>query len=127
LKTQGNGESKLEPIISYLLIAGVSISFILLITGAVMFYRGYGRLDIILDDKTLFIHGQNFFTFLRDLFTTPQNSAVATMTAGITVLILTPYLRVIASVVYFVWEKDARYVLITAFVLAVLTISLVLH
>ncbi len=49
------------------------------------------------------------------------------MTAGVIVLMLTPYLRVVLSAAYFAWEKDAKYVLITLFVLIVLTLSLVLH
>ena len=42
-------------------------------------------------------------------------------------MILTPFVRVIVSAMYFAWKRDARYVLITAFVLVALTISLALH
>ncbi len=123
----GSGESKLETIISYLLIAGVVISFVLLIAGVVIFYRAHGTIGIIFDDPSVFIHGRNFFTFLGDIFTAPKENSVALIVLGVAVLILTPYVRVIASFVYFAWEKDARYVFITAFVLAVLTASLFLH
>jgi uncharacterized membrane protein len=43
------------------------------------------------------------------------------------VLILTPYVRMIASFFYFIWRREARYVLITALVLLVITLSLTLH
>jgi len=49
------------------------------------------------------------------------------MTLGIATLILTPFVRVIASALYFAWKRDTRYVLITAFVLVALTVSLALH
>ncbi len=54
-------------------------------------------------------------------------SAVFFITLGIVVLILTPYIRVIASVIYFGIRKDYKYVIITLFVLTALTISLYLH
>lgn len=47
---------------------------------------------------------------------------------GILVLMLTPYLRVLASMVYFAFvEKNGKYALFTAFVLSVLTYSLILR
>jgi len=49
------------------------------------------------------------------------------MTAGLVILILTPFLRVILSVFYFALKKDFKYVIITVFVLLALTISLLLH
>jgi hypothetical protein len=48
-------------------------------------------------------------------------------TPGIVILLLTPYLRVVFSVLYFSFEKDYKYALITLFVLIVLTLSLTLH
>ena len=49
------------------------------------------------------------------------------MIAGIVVLILTPFIRIIVSVVYFGREKNWKYVFITLFVLLVITLSLTLH
>jgi uncharacterized membrane protein len=43
---------------------------------------------------------------------------------GVVILILTPYVRVLMSVLYFAWEKNTKYILITLFVLLLLTISL---
>ena len=43
---------------------------------------------------------------------------------GIVVLMLTPYVRVVASVLYFGLAKNPKYLLITLFVLLVLTASL---
>lgn len=125
----GSGESKLETIISYLLIIGVITSLVLETIGIVLFYHSYGHLNILLQDRAMFIHGQNFFSFIYGLFGGEynQNSAILFMTLGIVALILTPYVRVIASALYFAWKRDAKYVVITVFVLIVLSVSLALH
>ena len=49
------------------------------------------------------------------------------MTLGITVLILTPYVRTVMSAFYFASMKDVKYLLITLFVLVILTVSLITH
>ncbi len=118
-------ESRFEEAISYLLITGVSISLILEIVGIFIFYHSYGHLDI-LEDRAMFIRGQDFFTFISDLFRGgyTQKKGMFPMVLGITLLILTPYARVILSVFYFLWKKDIKYALITIFVLIVLTFSL---
>ena len=124
----GSGESKLETTISYLLIVGVVISLFLEVIGLILFYRSYSNLNI-LENSVAFIRGENFFSFVYTLFQREnvQNSALLSMTLGLVVLILTPYVRVITSVVYFAWKKNSKYVLVTLFVLITLTISLALH
>ena len=128
-KELGSGESRLETIISYLLIIGVALSIALEIAGIAIFYSSYPNLGVLLDDKTMFIQGQDFFRFLYRLFAgeSLQNTGVFLMTLGVAALILTPFVRVIASALYFAWKRDTRYVLITAFVLVALTVSLALH
>ena len=128
MKTRGSGEFRLETIISYILITGVLVSLILTAVGLV-FYHSYGRLDILLHDPTMFLHGQGFFNFVGGLAAGQegQTRMVFFITLGIVILILTPYLRVLASVIYFGARKDLKYVLITLFVLVVLTLSLTFH
>lgn len=128
-KQLGSGETKLETTISYLLIIGVVLSITLEIAGIAIFYKSRENLDILLQDKTAFIQGRNFFSFLYQLFARgpAQNTGTFLMTLGVATLILTPFVRVIASALYFAWRRDARYVLITVFVLIALTISLALH
>ena len=123
----GSGESKLETGISYLLIGGVIVSLLLEVIGVIIFYHSYGSLAIS-RDAGMYIRGSDFFTFIREQFQKhAQGNAIQFMTAGIIVLILTPYIRLIASVLYFGWEKNIKYVLITLFVLVVVTLSLALH
>lgn len=108
--------------------ARVIISLILEIIGIVILYHSYGHLAIS-QDAGMFIQGHDFFSFIYQQFQGKHagGSAALFMTAGIIVLILTPYIRVIASVIYFGWEKNIKYVLITLFVLIVVTVSLALH
>ena len=128
-KELGSGESKLETTISYLLIVGVVLSLALEIAGIAIFYKSHGNLDILLQDKAMFIQGRDFFSFLYQIFAREpaQNTGIFLMTLGVAALILTPFVRVIASAMYFAWKRDTRYVLITAFVIIALTISLALH
>jgi len=121
-------ESKLDAGISYLLLAGVIISLLLEVAGIILLYRAQGNAAIS-QETGVFIQGHDFFsfTFQHLLNRHGEGSAIYLITAGIIVLILTPYVRVIASVVYFGWQRNLKCVLITLFVLVVVTLSLALH
>ncbi len=123
-----NAESKFERIIGYILISGGVISLFFEVAGIILYYRSYGQFKI-LEDKAVFIHGKNFFYFLVELIQGKyiQQKALWLMTLGIAILMLTPYLRVVLSVIHFSREKNVKYVLITLFVLALLTMSLALQ
>ncbi|MCR4394254.1 MAG: DUF1634 domain-containing protein [Dehalococcoidales bacterium] len=124
----GSQISRLDSVISYILIIGLVASLILIITGLIL-YCLQGNLEIQLEKPEVYIQGNNFFTFLGGLLSGSfqTNTAIFFMTLGIAVLILTPFIRVLASVFYFVVIRDAKYIAITLFVLIVLTISLALH
>jgi uncharacterized membrane protein len=125
----GSGESKLETAISYLLVAGIAASLLLIIVGLIFFYNSFGNLDISLSNSSMYIHGQNFFSFIYDLITNrlAQGKAILFVSLGIATLLLTVYARVIVSVFYFARKKDIKYTVITAFVLIAITLSLALH
>jgi uncharacterized membrane protein len=53
--------------------------------------------------------------------------AIGLMTLGIVLLILTPYIRAVLSVIYFGSRGNLKYLVITSFVLAILTVSLLIH
>jgi uncharacterized membrane protein len=128
MKIIGSGESSLETIISYLLIIGVISSLLLELVGMILFYISYSNLSIS-QDSSFFIHGINFFVFVFNQFqiSTSETLPVRMMTIGIMFLLLTPFLRVIFSAIYFAINKNTKYALITLFVLTVLVISLSLH
>ena len=127
-RTLGSGETQLETIISYVLIIGVIFSMIIISTGIALYYRTYGNVQIS-QSPAVFINGQNFFAFIINEIPHFMGSmnALTFITIGLIILILTPYVRAITSAIYFAWEKHYKYVLITLFVLIVLTISLILH
>jgi uncharacterized membrane protein len=53
--------------------------------------------------------------------------AIWTMALGTAVLILTPYARILLSVLYFLWETGSKFSFITLLVLVILTLSLATH
>ena len=122
----GSGETKLETIVSYLLIVGVSL--ILEAIGIILYYGAHGNVQIS-QNPAVFIRGMDFFAFIiyQTQHLIGSQNAILFMTLGLIILILTPYIRAISSVVYFAWGKNRSYVLITLFVLIVLTASLALH
>jgi uncharacterized membrane protein len=120
-----NPEERFDRAIGYVLITGVVISLLVEAIGILLYYLSYGHFDIS-EERTLFIHGRNYFDFLIELFQggSMDKKAVFLMSLGVVILILTPYVRVLMSVLYFAWEKNIKYILITLFVLVLLTISL---
>lgn len=121
-------ESRFEYAISYLLIAGVVTSLFLEVIGILLFRRDHGRFAIA-ESKEVLVHGRDFFHFIVSLSRGEfeGTAGLFLMTLGITVLILTPYLRVILSVFYFAWTRNIKYTLITLFVLVILSLSLAIH
>jgi uncharacterized membrane protein len=128
IRKPDDDESKLETGISYLLIIGVVLILVLEISGLVFYYL-YNKSLSVSTSPGFYIRGHDFFSFLLQELQGINigNSAILCMTAGIIVLILTPYLRVVASVIYFGWERNIKFVVITLFVLTVVTLSLALH
>lgn len=121
-------EVKLEALISYLLIIGVIVAVVLEVIGITLYYGSYGNVAYS-QAQNVYITGENFFAFvierLQNLLVT--ENALTFMTVGIIVLVLVPFVRAIASCIYFAWEKNWKYVAITLFVLIVLTVSLAFH
>src|SRR3974377_2075469 len=105
----GDGDSRLESGISYVLIIGVVTSLVLEFVGVILFYRSYGSLAIS-HERWAFLQGENFFRFLVELFSESRGDSstgasmsrsMSFITLGIAVLILTPYVRALLSVFYF--------------------------
>lgn len=121
-------QSNLENAISYLLISGVLLSLILLFIGMVLLWRKQGGLAVS-QDPSVFVQGHDFFSFIYHEVTGGgvKGLPLQLITLGVLVLLLTPYVRVILSVVFFARDRNLKYVLITIFVLIILTISLTLH
>jgi uncharacterized membrane protein len=128
MEPEGSGEARLETWLSYVLISGVLISLVVEVAGIILYYRASHSLAIS-QDSSMFIRGQNFFIFLSRLFyeTLSGITALRLMVLGVAALILTPYLRAVMSVIYFASTKNFKYLIVTLFVLAILTASLLAH
>lgn len=127
-RTGGSGETGLETGVSYVLITGVIVSLLLEVAGLLLFYGTFH--SVALDEGgTMLLRGRDFFAFSANLLSGRSDLTlpVRLLVLGIVVLILTPYVRAIVSVVYFALTRNVKYVIITLFVLAVLTVSLVAH
>jgi uncharacterized membrane protein len=124
-----SGEERLDLTISYILIIGVMASVAVEMIGILAYYHSDQNLSIVFQPDYA-MKGSNFFSYtiaaLQALFQgswTPMHI----LGLGIVLLMITPYMRVAASVIYFTLAKNVKYLMITLFVLIVLTASLLLH
>ncbi len=122
-KVQSGHHLDMESLVGYILLTGVLLSVALLVVGFVWRWVRVGNLRF-----EHAIVGMNFFEFI--LSTLQQMSSQALrprlfLNMGIAVLMLTPFVRVLASVFYFAFvEHNWKYTFFTGFVLSVLTYSL---
>jgi uncharacterized membrane protein len=113
----------MESVIGYILLGGVSLS-VALITGGLAWHWGTtGQLQFEYS-----IGGMDLVRFvssdLQQLVASPMHPRYL-INLGIAVLILTPYVRILASVLYFAFvARNWKYALFTASVLSALTYSL---
>lgn len=120
------GQAKMDLLVGYLLLAGVGLSIALIVVGLAwrLILTGHFSLDYK-------IAGMNLFEFLVLEIRTAASGQLRPRTlidAGIAVLMLTPYVRVVASMFYFMIAlKNWKYTLFTGIVLGVLTFSLFLR
>jgi uncharacterized membrane protein len=122
-------EEMLELAISYILIVGVVVSIVIEMVGMLSYY--YANRDLSVAFRPEFaLQGHDFFTYSESTFRVVRVSSwspLQILSLGLVLLMLTPYIRVVASVIYFGWVKNVKYLSITLFVLIILTASLLLH
>ena len=116
----------MDTVVGSILLVGILLSLTLIVAGLVWHWALVGHLQF---DYT--VTGVNLFQFVladaRRLAAGTIQPQVAIST-GVAVLMLTPYVRVLASMLYFALiEHNWKYTLFTGFVLAVLTYSLFLR
>lgn len=116
----------MEGLVGYILLAGVLVSMALVATGVTWRWiaTGHAAFDYS-------ITGMNVFEFVLTDIRQVADHAVRPrllVNLGIAVLMLTPYARVLASMLYFVLvERNGKYAVFTGFVFSVLTYSLFLR
>jgi len=115
--------------ISWILRIGVVLSVLFEASGLLLDYLQTGSASLGFSDQSIWrVRGGNFFDFAL----TTVRSALTGLTSvelvslGIVTLMLTPYFRIIAAVVYYGVEKDWKYVAITFFVFSVITAALII-
>jgi len=115
----------MDAIVGYVLLVGVLSSLTLLAAGLVWRWSASGaRFDYDLAGTTVF---QLLATDVRQLAAGAWRPRLL-VNLGLAALLLTPYTRVVASMLYFALvERDRKYVAFTAFVLVMLTYSLFLR
>jgi uncharacterized membrane protein len=115
----------MDTIIGVTLQVGVTLSLVLIATGLVWHRLKWGTFEWQLDYE---LPATTVFGFLvADVEQATGEPARPRMLVnlGIAALILTPYVRVLMSMLYFVFvERNAKYAVFTAFVLAMLTYGL---
>jgi uncharacterized membrane protein len=124
------GETKqefdMDAVVGYILLIGVLISLVLVMAALVWRWRNTHTLSF--DYK---ITGMNLFELVLAEIRLGLRGALRPrllMSLGIAMLMLTPYIRVMASMVYFMaWLKNWKYSVFTAIVLLTLTYSLFLR
>jgi len=125
-KAQRNYSFDMESLVGYIHLTGVLLSVVLLMVGFVWRWVRVGNLQFEHS-----IVGMNFFEFILSSLRQIASQAFRPrlfLNMGIAVLMLTPFVRVLASVFYFAFaEHNRKYTLFTGFVLAVLTYSLFLR
>lgn len=118
--------NSMDTLVGYILLIGVLISGLLIAAGSVWNWVIHHTLT-----TQFSISGESYFSFLqsnlRQLFSGAVQPQLL-ISLGIVTLMLTPYLRVAASVIYFAAAaRNWKYTLFTLFVFSVLTYSLFLR
>ena len=119
-------EARMDVLVSYVLLTGVVTSVILVVLGLAWHWLNTGQLGV--DYR---ISGMNLFEFVIDDLRQVTSAEVRPrllVSHGIAALMLTPFVRVLASLLFFAFaEHNRKYVVFTGFVLSVLTFSLFLR
>jgi len=125
-KTKRDHHFDMEILIGYILLGGVLLSVALIVIGFVWRWVRSGNLQF-----QYTVAGMNFFEFVLSSFRQMASHELrprVLVNMGIAVLMLTPFVRVLASVFYFALvDRNWKYTLFTGFVLSVLTYSLFLR
>jgi uncharacterized membrane protein len=116
----------MESVVSYILMGGVVLSVVMIGVGIAWHRVATGQLQIEYS-----IAGMNLFQFAMSDEAGLASKSIQPrllISTGIAVLMLTPYVRVLASFFYFLFgEQNWKYSFFTGFVFTVLTYALLLH
>jgi uncharacterized membrane protein len=119
-------EFDMDLLVGYILLIGVLLSLALVVAALIWKWKLTGNVEF--DYK---LSGMNFFQLTVNELGLAAHDVVRPrllLSLGILMLMLTPFIRVLVSMLYFmIGLKNWKYTLFTAFVLATLTYSLFLR
>lgn len=116
----------MELLVGYILLGGVLTSAIVMSAGLAWHWATSGRVEMKSPMAGMDL-AQVFATFFQQAASGALQPRLL-IHLGLAVLLLTPYLRVGVSALYFaVVERNVKYTVFTGFVFAVLTYSLFIH
>ena len=122
----GPSAQRMETLVGYILLVGVIATVILVSSGLLWYWLMTGSLQL-----NYTIAGMNLFEFAAAELGQAAGGMIRPrllVSLGIVVLLLTPYLRVAASFLYFALvARDGKYAVFTGIVWSVLTYSLFLR
>ncbi len=116
--------SRLEALLGLVLLVGVSLSLAVEAIALAVYVTDNGS-EIVLTERYR-VSAPSFVDYLMNL-SEMGLTASGLMAFGLALLMLTPYARVVTSLIYFAATHNLKYMVITVFVLAVLTASLLTH
>lgn len=123
---QAEQQFRMDVLVGYVLLGGVVSAMVLIAIGLIWHWAATGTLGL---DYSM--GGMNFFQFVVSDVETIIRTGFGPrrmINLGVAVLMLTPFVRVASSMLYFgVVEHNWKYTVFTGFVLAVLTYSLFLR
>jgi len=112
--------------ISWILRIGVSLSLLLESYGILLNYLQKGDSSLTLS-PTWRVGNENFFAFVYASVGALgfQSTSLSITALGVAVLLLTPYVRVLAAIFYYIVERDWKFVFITLLVFAIINFGLI--
>ena len=119
------GDKDISVLLGNTLRWGVYLSLMVAMIGGVPYLYRHGHEPNIFVGQKFVEHDENIANLLRDTFHgIVQGRGYYIIELGVLLLIATPIMRVLLSLVAFAFEKDRMYVCITAIVLIIITISM---
>lgn len=120
-------DKNMEYIVSLILQIGVLLSALIIILGIIVFFNQHGQYAYPLSSPSYHLYSSSRFYYphnFKDLYRSVANGrGTGIIVLGVLLLILTPIIRVAASVVLFLRSKDRPMALITFIVLTILGAS----
>ncbi len=116
---------RLDSLISAILRVGMLTSVTLIVLGSVLCFTRDSRYGSELGLAALMQHGAFPHTATAVWRDAIHGGGMGLVMLGVLVMVATPILRVIVSIIAFAWESDVVYTLLTAAVLGLLLVALI--